>query len=422
MNDWRCRNCAKPLTRPFVDLGTSPLSNAYLSGEDLDRAEPHFPLRPYICEVCLLVQLPVFETPAEIFTDYSFFSGQSQTWVDHCGRLAEHLAHRHGLTRQSRVLELASNDGPLLRALLRWTPNVTGVEPARNIARHALLHGLPTVNRFFGRELADELTEDGYQADFVIANNVLAHVPDLDDFIAGIKTVLAPDGVVSIEVPSLVRLIEDNQFDTIYHEHFSYFTARTLCDALYRRGLYAFDLEELPTHGGSLRVYAQHCREGRRYSPRLNDTTTGEVRAGYGALETYLAFAHRPAELKQRMLETLTALRHEGRTIAGYGAPAKATTFLTYCGIGPETIEFIVDSTPAKQGKYLPGARIPILHPDALTEHKPDVILILPWNWREEIATKIRRDCDWGPLVICRDEVIAGEIHDSDRGARACGP
>lgn len=401
-----CRNCNAELTRVFVDLGTSPLSNGYVEEADLDSPEPHFPLRPYICEECLLVQLPMFETPEDIFGEYDFFSGQSQTWVTHCGRFAQHLAQRRGLTRQSRVLELASNDGTLLRPLLRWTANVTGVEPARNVARQALLSGLPTINRFWGEDLAEELGD--YRADFIVANNVLAHVPDLDDLLGGVKRVLADDGIVSIEVPSLVNLIEGNQFDTIYHEHFSYFTARTLCDVLARRGLYAFDLEHLPVHGGSIRVYARHMCATNRYKPALNDATTGEFVAGYADLDRYLAYEGEPAKLKQRMLELLTGLRHEGKTIAGYGAPAKATTFLSYCGIGPETISFIVDSTPSKQGKYLPGARIPILRPDVLAERKPDVILILPWNWREEIAAKIARDCDWNPTALCRDEVLGG--------------
>jgi SAM-dependent methyltransferase len=402
-----CRNCQAELTRVFVDLGTSPLSNAYVRTDQLDEPEPHFPLRPYICDECLLVQLPVFETPEEIFGDYAFFSGQSQTWVKHCDDFATKAVQRF---RPERVLELASNDGTMLRAFQRWDVTATGVEPARNVARQALLEGLPTIDRFFTSELADELVADGYRADLIVANNVLAHVPDLDDFIGGIKTVLAPDGVVSIEVPSLVKLIEGNQFDTIYHEHFSYFTLRALCDVLYRRGLYVFDLEELPTHGGSLRVYAQHYTGNNLYSSRLNDATTHEVREGFAEIDAYLDYAHKPAELKQRMMELLTGLRREGKHIAGYGAPAKATTFLSYCGIGPETIEFIVDSTPSKQGKYLPGARIPIFPPEHLTVEQPDVIVILPWNWKDEIAAKIERDCDWNPMVLCRDEVLSGGL------------
>jgi len=689
-----CRNCQAELTRVFVDLGTSPLSNAYVRTDQLDEPEPHYPLRPYICEECLLVQLPVFQTPEQIFGDYAFFSGQSQTWVKHCDEFATKAVQRF---QPERVLEIASNDGTMLRAFHRWDVTVCGVEPARNVARQALLEGLPTIDRFFTSELADELVAGGYQADMIVANNVLAHVPDLDDFLNGIKTVLAPDGVVSIEVPSLVNLIEHNQFDTIYHEHFSYFTLNTLSDALQRRGLHAFQSEALPVHGGSWRVYAGH---------------PGKFQVGVGetgcTLDYHHAYADKPAQLKQRMLELLTALRHEGKRIAGYGAPAKATTFLSYCqpagtmvrvprepskkgmrggrpkmewqevaiedlavgdrvvtwrplktsvrgeqdrgltlrgkpiddiktrthngdlvvveageyrsryapnhecivvlgqsldegeyvvylmrrndqyrvgqclwrlgktgngplrrldqqeadeiwvlsvhatkaealvaealvaarfglpdalfinhgsrstglpldrfwreigenshrarecldahallmdapflrnadrtwgrhhvrvttaaanlrsgmqvllpdshcdertraaysnwtpcsvsrehyegiiyslvvaddhtyvgdgivthncGIGPETIEFIVDSTPSKQGKYLPGARIPIFAPEHLSVEQPDVILINAWNWREEIAAKIERDCDWNPLVICRDEVLSG--------------
>ncbi len=393
-----CRNCHAELSRVFVDLGTSPLSNAYVRADQLDEPEPHFPLRPYICDECLLVQLPVFETPETIFGSYGFFSSQSQTWVDHCNDFADRAVERF---RPKRVLELASNDGVMLRAFHRHGMTVTGVEPARNVARHALLEGLPTIDRFFGRELAAELVTDGYRADLIVANNVLAHVPDLDDFLEGIKAVLAPDGVVSIEVPDLVRLIEDNQFDQIYHEHFSYFTANSACDALRRRGLAVFDVEGVSTHGGSLRLYANHTgiRREEYYAP-----------LGYTEVEAFMAYRQRPAALKQRVLELLTGLRHEGKIIAGYGAPAKATTFLSYCGIGPETIEFIVDSTPSKQRKYLPGARIPILHPDALIERQPDVIVILPWNWSEEITAKIARDCLWEPMVLCRDKVLSGGL------------
>lgn len=399
-----CRNCGAPLEHLFADLGTTPLSNDYVRAYQLDLAEPHYPLRPYVCGECLLVQLPVFQTPEQIFGTYDFLSGQSDTWVKHCHDFATQAIQRF---RPKRVLEVASNDGTMLRAFAHWDVSACGIEPARNVARRALLDGLPTIDRFLTRELAGELSATGYEADLIVANNVLAHVPDLDDFLGAIKMLLAPEGVLSIEVPNLVNLIEDVQFDQIYHEHFSYFTVRTLCDALDRRGLYAFDLETLPVHGGSIRLYARHRGERNLYSTRLNDATTAEFKAGYGHLDPYLAFASKPAELKQRMMGVVTALRGEGKSIAGYGAPAKATTFLSYCGIGPETISFIVDSTPSKQGTYLPGVRIPIFPPGHLDREKPDVILINAWNWREEIHTKIKRDCPWEPMVLCRDEVIS---------------
>lgn len=397
-----CRNCGARLTRIFCDLGTSPLSNAYLTDADLDQPEPHFPLRPYLCDACLLVQLPVYEPPEGIFRDYAFFSGQSDTWRAHCENLMRALMLTRRGKEHTRVLEIASNDGTLLRAAMRWTPNVVGVEPAENVARHALLHGTPTIPRFFGVALADELRSSGYQADIVIANNVLAHVPDLDDFLTGVKRVLADDGVVSIEVPRLECLVEDNQFDTIYHEHFSYFALPTLCDALARRGLLATDVEWLPTHGGSMRVTARHAAMGLDRTG-IERALAAQDRDLHSRLRR---FEHRPAELRQRMLHTLDALREEGRRVAAYGAPAKATTFLTYCGIDRETVEFIVDSTPAKQGRFQPGARIPILPPEALQERRPDVVMILPWNWRDEIAAKIDRDCGWAPMVLCRDEVL----------------
>jgi SAM-dependent methyltransferase len=402
-----CRNCNARLTRVFCDLGTSPLSNGYLTEGDLDSPEPRFPLRPYLCDSCSLVQLPMFETPAEIFSEYAFFSGQSETWRVHCARLMQDLFNRRReslgrLPMRARVLELASNDGTLLRHALHWTRNVTGVEPAHNIARHALLQGLPTINRFFDQALATELVADGYQADVIIANNVLAHVPDLDDFLGAARRVLAPNGLLIVEVPRLERLVEENQFDTIYHEHFSYFTLASLADVLARRGLLITDVEWLPTHGGSMRAFACHAEVGTHRGGF--EKALAEVGADPAPLRAY---AHRPAELKQRMLDTFGLLRHEGKRIAGYGAPAKATTFLTYCGIDHEQIEFIVDSTPAKQGLYQPGARIPILPPAALTEREPDVILILPHNWQDEIFAKIERDCPWGPMVLCRDKVLA---------------
>ncbi len=395
-----CRNCNATLSRVFVDLGTSPLSNAYLTEADLDEPEPHFPLRPYVCDQCGLVQLPMFETPAEIFEDYAFFSGQSATWRRHCEELAGELARRFNMGCDGSALEIASNDGVLTRELFRRGWTATGVEPARNVARHALLAGIPTICRFFGQELAIELRDAGYQADLIVANNVLAHAPDLDDFLGGIRTALAPDGVVSIEVPRLECLIADNQFDTIYHEHFSYFSLPTLADALARRELFVTDVQWLPTHGGSMRVTACHAAVGldRNGFERALDQAADLDLTGY---------RERPAELRHRVRESLELLRGEGKRIAGYGAPAKATTFLTYCGINAETIEFIVDSTPAKQGRYQPGARIPILPPEALAERQPDVILVLPWNWRDEIAAKIERDCPWRPMVLCRGEVLS---------------
>jgi SAM-dependent methyltransferase len=368
--------------------------------DQLDEPEPHFPLRPYICDECLLVQLPVFESPDRIFSDYDFFSGQSETWKQHCYEFAVMVGKRF-LDRDSKILELASNDGTLLHALREDGWIATGVEPAKNVARHALLNGIPTIDRFFGQELAREMAGSGYQADLIVANNVLAHVPDLDDFVGGIKTILAPNGVVSIEVPDLVRTVEGNQFDQIYHEHFSYFTLHTLANTLRRRELHVVETESLTVHGGSWRIYATHPQG---LAPAFEHDSPTRT------LDWHLAYAERPAQLKQRMLETLTSLRHEGKRIAGYGAPAKATTFLSYCGIGPETIEFIVDSTPSKQGKYLPGARIQILHPDALVERKPDVILILPWNWQDEIHKKIERDCPWEPMVLCRDQVLSSPL------------
>lgn len=395
-----CRNCGQPLDRVFADLGTSPLSNAYLSEPELDEAEPRFPLRPHICEYCLLVQLPVFEAPAKIFQDYAFFSGQSRTWQIHCGQLAEGLLDTW---RDARVLEIASNDGTFVREAMRWTPNVCGIEPARNVARQALLHGLPTIDEFFTAELGYQLAAEGYQADVIVANNVLAHVPDLDDFLAGVRYALHADGLMSVEVPDVWALVDDNQFDTIYHEHFSYFCLQSLCSAMARRGLAVTDVQRLPFHGGSLRATVRHA-EHARPTEALHAALEAEADRGPGDL---FAYAGQPAALKQRVREMIDALKHEGRTIAGYGAPAKACTFLAYCGIDRDEIDFIVDSTPAKQGRYLPGARIPILAPEALVDRLPDVVMILPWNWQSEILGKIDSACaGYAPMVICRDEIL----------------
>lgn len=405
-----CRDCGQPLGRVFVDLGVQPLSNAYVPSDQLDDPEPRYPLRPYICDECFLVQVPVYETPESIFGDYAYFSSQSRLWVEHCEKFAQETVRWLKLGPWSRVLELASNDGALVKAFHRRGVPAVGVEPAANVARHAILKGSPTIDSFFGRELAAEMVAEGFRADLVCANNVIAHVPDLDDFIGGIKTVLAEDGVVSIEFPSLVNLIEENQFDTIYHEHFSYFTLRKLAEALQRRGLEAFDAIELPTHGGSWRLLAGHdgshpYRQRLMVALETEDASAGDA-SGYGERAVYERYAEEPAKLKVKLLRQLTDLRSQGLRIAGYGAPAKASTLLNYCGIGPEIIEFIVDSTPYKQGKFMPGVRIPIRPESELQERKPDVIVILPWNWSDEIQAKILRDCDWNPTVICRGETL----------------
>ncbi|HEY6639023.1 MAG TPA: class I SAM-dependent methyltransferase [Solirubrobacterales bacterium] len=395
-----CRFCSAPLRQTFVDLGMSPLCESYVPVERLGAMEPFYPLHVRVCEQCLLVQLEELVSPEEIFTEYAYFSSYSDSWVAHARDYVESVVERFGLGADSQVVELASNDGYLLQHLVARGIPALGVEPAANVAEAARERGIETVVEFFGRELASRLVAAGRRADLLVANNVFAHVPDLNDFAAGMRLLLAPEGVVTIEFPHVARLIEENQFDTIYHEHFSYFSFLTAGTVLRAHGLEVFDVEELPTHGGSLRVYAQLEGAAHRVTARVAELAERERELDLDRLEGYSSFAPRVAETKWRLLEFLIDCRRDGKRVAGYGAPGKGNTLLNYCGIRADLLEFTVDRNPYKQGQVLPGTRIPIHHPEALEQARPDFVLILPWNLTDEIVAQLSHVREWGGRFV----------------------
>jgi SAM-dependent methyltransferase len=399
-----CRFCAAPLRNTFVDLGMSPLCESYVPEERLGAMEPFYPLHVRVCDQCLLVQLEEVVAPDEIFTEYAYFSSYSDSWVAHAGDYVNSAVERFGLDGSSLVMELASNDGYLLQHVVERGIPALGVEPAANVAQAGRERGIDTVVAFFGRELAARLVAEGRQADLLVANNVLAHVPDLNDFVAGMQRVLAPAGVITIEFPHLARLVEGNQFDTIYHEHFSYFSFLTAQTVLRAHGLEVFDVDELATHGGSLRVYAQRAQRrsgaGQPLSPRVTALAERERALGFDQLDGYGAFAPRVEETKWRLLEFLIECRRDGKRVAGYGAPGKGNTLLNYCGIRTDLLEFTVDRNPYKQGQFLPGTHIPIRPPEALEHARPDFILILPWNLKDEIVSQLSYAREWDARLV----------------------
>lgn len=396
-----CRFCGSVLSRTFVDLGMQPLANAYLGPEDLDRMEPFYPLHLYLCEACLLVQLEAFASPQEIFGQYAYFSSYSETWLRHAAAYAAMAVERFGLDERSRVVEIASNDGYLLQYFARRGIPVLGVEPAANVAEAAVAKGIPTIVRFFGEAVARELRDAGRQADLVIGNNVLAHVPDLNDFVRGLAILARPGGVITLEFPHLLRLIDETQFDTIYHEHVSYFSFTTVERIMNAHGLAVFDVEEIPTHGGSLRLYLCHADDATRSAgPRAAALRAREDAAGLTRVDGYLGFAERVRATKRRLLEFLISAVEDGSTVAAYGAPAKGNTLLNYCGIRQDFIEYTVDRSPHKQGRFLPGSHIPIYHPDKVRDTRPDYLLVLPWNLREEIMDQMACIREWGGRFV----------------------
>jgi 2-polyprenyl-3-methyl-5-hydroxy-6-metoxy-1,4-benzoquinol methylase len=397
-----CRFCASPLEVTFCDLGLSPLSNSFLKPEQLARHERFYPLHAWVCGSCFLVQLEEFEPPEHIFSDeYAYFSSYSDTWLEHSRRYVEEMSGRLSLGARSLVVEIASNDGYLLQYFVRRGVPVLGIEPAANCARVAEEKGVRTRVAFFGTALADELAREGKRADLLLGNNVLAHVPNLNDFVQGLKRLLAPQGVVTMEFPHLLNLIEQNQFDTIYHEHFSYLSFFTVEKVFARHGLALFDVAEIPTHGGSLRIFARHAEDGSRpLGPAVRALRAKEAQAGLERLDTYTAFDDKVKRTKRRLLEFLVKAKNEGRRIAGYGAPAKGNTLLNYCGIRSDFLDFTVDRSPHKQGCFLPGTRLPILHPDKLREARPDYVLILPWNLKDEIVQQVGYIRDWGGRFV----------------------
>jgi SAM-dependent methyltransferase len=400
MSESRCRFCAAELHRSFVDLGRSPLANSFLAAADLRRMEPFYPLHVHVCDNCLLVQLDAFESAEHIFSDYLYFSSYSEMWLRHCREYAGRMIERYRLGPASLVVEVASNDGYLLQYFKERGISVLGVEPAGNVARVAIDKGIPTDIAFFGSAAARRLVAAGHQADLAAANNVLAHVPDLNDFVAGFRILLKPTGVATFEFPHLLQLIRQCQFDTIYHEHFSYFSLLVVDRIFARHGLRAFDVEELPTHGGSLRVYAGHAESAPPRSPRCDAVIAAEHAAGLDRPEGYAGFGVAVAEVKCRLLEFLLQARRAGKTVAGYGAPAKGNTLLNYCGIGPELLPYTVDLSPHKQGRFLPGVQIPIDAPARIFETRPDYVLILPWNLKDEISSQMAGVRSWGGRFV----------------------
>ncbi|MEJ0017345.1 MAG: class I SAM-dependent methyltransferase [Acetobacteraceae bacterium] len=391
-----CRFCSAGLTRSFIDLGQSPLSNGFLAAEQIAAMEAHYPLHAYVCERCLLVQLQEYASAQAIFSDYLYFSSFSEQWLKHAETFAARMVRQLPLDRASLVVELASNDGYLLQYFQRHGVPVLGVEPAANVAKAALAKGVPTEVAFFGKATAQRLAAAGRQADLICANNVLAHVPDLNDFVAGMPILLRPGGTITVEFPHLLRLMAGRQFDTIYHEHFSYFSLLVVDRVFARHGLRVIDAERLTTHGGSLRVHACHAGDSRPPTDGFHAVLAEEELAGLTDLATYDRFAAGAAEVKCQVLEFLIGARRAGKLVAGYGAPAKGNTLLNYCGVGPELLAFTVDRNPHKQGHFLPGSRIPIFAPERIFAMRPDYVFILPWNLQDEIIGQMRHVRDWG--------------------------
>jgi SAM-dependent methyltransferase len=402
-----CRFCAAPLQAVFADLGMSPLANSFVSPDRVDAMEPFYPLRALVCGNCFLVQLEQFETPQQIFSDYAYFSSYSKSWLEHSRRYAEQMVERLGLDQRSKVIELASNDGYLLQYFRERGISVLGVEPAANVAAVAEEKGIETVVEFFGEKLGRSLAAES-SADLLLGNNVLAHVPDLNDFVAGMKALLKPEGVITMEFPHLMRLIEENQWDTIYHEHFSYFSFLTVSAVFEAHGLRLFDVQELPTHGGSLRVFGAHAEDpGKPESEAARELRERERAAGYERLETYLGYGARVEQDKRQILRFLIELKEQGTSIVGYGAPAKGNTLLNYCGVRRDFIDYTCDLNPHKQGHFLPGSHIPIRSPEQIREDRPGVVLILPWNLKDEIVEQLSFIREWGGRFAARTPELA---------------
>jgi len=396
-----CRFCSASLHRTFVDLGMSPLCETYPSVANLNAGEVYYPLHVYICEKCWLVQLQEYESAENIFSDYAYFASFSDSWLKHCEKYCGEMRARFGLGEQSFVVEVASNDGYLLQYFVRDRVPVLGIEPAANVAKAATAKGVPTLVRFFGTQVAKEIVADGRSADLVLGNNVLAQVPDLNDFVAGLQILLKPEGVLTLEFPHLLRLIELNEFDTIYHEHFSYFSLISSLRILEAHGLRVFDVEELKSHGGSLRIFA--CHAGSRthpVGPRVDKVLNEEVAAKLDSIAGYESFAQQVRQTKLVFVDFLIHAARDGKKVCGYGAPGKSATLLHYCGVGKDLIEFTVDRSPYKQGRYLPGSRIPIYHPDRIRVTKPDYVVILPWNLKDEIMKQLEFIREWGGRFV----------------------
>jgi 2-polyprenyl-3-methyl-5-hydroxy-6-metoxy-1,4-benzoquinol methylase len=396
-----CRFCHQPLEHVFLSLGSFPLSNSYLTKEQLHQREIFYPLEVYVCQTCFLVQLQEYETPEAIFGDYAYFSSYSESWLKHSKDYVDKMTRLFGIDTRSYVIEIASNDGYLLQYFVEKGIPVLGIEPALNVAKVANKKGIPTETIFFGTETAKRIAAGGRCADLLLGNNVLAHVPNLNDFVKGLKILLKPKGIITMEFPHLLRLMEETQFDTIYHEHFSYFSFITVERLFKAHGLTIFDVEELATHGGSLRIYARHTEEKTKpTAERVRQLKQKEMEAGYGDIRHYLGFQEKVTEMKKDILKFLIQAKEEGKSIVGYGAPAKGNTLLNYCGIRTDFIDYTVDRNPHKQGFYLPGSHIPIAAPSKIRETKPNYVFILPWNLKDEIIEQMAFIREWGGKFV----------------------
>lgn len=395
-----CRLCGASLRHTFVDLVASPPCQSFLKPEQLDEMEPYYPLHALVCNECFLVQLKEYVTPDSIFREYAYFSSFSTSWVEHAKTYCEMIAPRFNLGPDSLAVEIACNDGYLLQHFLPMGIPVLGVEPALNVGKAAEEKGIPVCPEFFGKDLAAQLKNEGKNADLIIGNNVLAHVPNLNDFVSGVKHLLKPEGIATFEFPHLERLMQENQFDTIYHEHFSYFSFVTIERMAKRHGLKLVDVEELPTHGGSLRIYLAHEDSSHEPAPAVANLLSRERNAGFERLETYTSFGEQVIKTKHDLLAFLIQAKSQGKKIVGYGAPGKGNTLLNYCGIGTDFLDFVVDRNTYKQGLFTPGMRVPILPVDAIDKHKPDLILILPWNLKAEIMGQMRHALEWGAEFV----------------------
>jgi len=397
-----CRFCDAHLRHLVVDLGKSPLCESFLTADQLNQMEPFYPLQAFVCDQCFLVQVLDHVGGVSIFGgEYAYFSSFSDSWLKHCSSYADNIVERLGLDEQSQVVEVASNDGYMLQYFMEKGIKTQGVEPADNVAEVARQKGVPTRVEFFGEATAKGLVADSIRADLLIGNNVLAHVPDLNDFVCGLKIVLAPTGVLTMEFQHLLNMLELNQFDTIYQEHYCYLSLHAARQVFEHHGLTIFDVEEIPTHGGSLRIYVRHTEDkSRPVLPTIAEIHDREISAGLTDLETYSAYGEKVAETKRQLLEFLIQARREGKRVAGYGAPGKGNTLLNYCGIREDLIEFVVDRNPYKQGKFLPGTHIPVFAPEKIDREQPDYVLILPWNLREEITNQLSYVRDWGARFV----------------------
>ena len=401
-----CRFCDTPLRYTFVDLGSSPPCQNVVQPEDLNKGEIFYPLHAFVCEACYLVQLDEYVKPDAIFTEYAYFSSYSTSWLEHARRYVEMISARLGLDEGSQVVELASNDGYLLQWFVEKGVPCLGVEPAANVAEAALEKGIPTRVAFFGEEEAQAMVKEGIRPDLILGNNVLAHTPYLNSFVSGMKTLLSEPapakagGTITMEFPHLLRLMQENQFDTIYHEHFSYFSLRTVREVFAAYGLEVFDVEELSTHGGSIRIYAKHAEDLRPVTEAIHKVLADERAYGLNQLETYAAFAEQVKETKRKLLDFLIEANRAGAQVVGYGAPGKGNTLLNYCGIRSDLLHYTVDRNPYKQGTYLPGTRIPVHPPEMIEETRPDYVLILPWNLKDEIAEQMSVIREWGGRFV----------------------